>query len=133
MYRDLGGFPVTAVADPTGRNPFGAGYSTVILNADTTFRTSMPLVEVYHLWVNSQVGSAFQIWKNLLQYDNVLIGNNAWDPAQAMTLRSGDTLYFYFNQPFQTPNATNSNNPNIVAYLREPLDLWPGLIQGRRG
>jgi hypothetical protein len=128
MYKDLGGFPLNAVADPTGRNPFGSGYSTILLNADTSFRTSLPLVECYHMWVNSQVGSAFVIWRNMMMWDYVIVGNNAWDPAQPLPLRSGDTIYFYFNQPFQAQTTPSVQpNPSAVCWLREPTTLWAGL------
>lgn len=122
-YRDLGGFPIISVADPTGRNPYGTGYSTCIVNADTTFKTNLPLVEIYHMWVDAYTGSSFQVWKNALQWDNVLIGANAWDPSQALPIRSGDTIYFYFNQPFEPgqTNPYNNNNPLINVFLRQPL------------
>jgi hypothetical protein len=114
-YRDLGGFPITAIADPDGRNPFGAGLATCVINADTTFRSAIPLAEIYHVWVNSSPGAAFQVWRNQLQWDNVLVGNNAWDPSNPMPLRSGDSVFFYFNRP-----VTVMPLPRIVVWLREP-------------
>jgi hypothetical protein len=122
-YRDLGGFPITSVVDPTGRNPYGPNtYATMVIDADTTFKTNITLTEVYHVWVSAAVGSSFQIWRNTLQWDNVLVGANAWDPSQPLPIRSGDVIYFYFNQPFST--ATNANNPTAVVYIREPLAYY---------
>lgn len=115
-YQDLGGFPLTAVADPTGRNPFGAGYQTILVDADTTFKTQIPLAEVYHLFINAPAQASFQVWKNQLPWDNVLIGANAWDPSIPMPLRSGDTIYFFFNLPFAVASAVTA-----AVYIREPF------------
>jgi hypothetical protein len=115
-YRNLGGFPLTAVADPDGRNPFGSGFATIIIDTMAAFRADVALAELYHVVITGQAGSVFQIYLNRLLWDYVLVGSNGWDPAQPMPCRSGDKIYFYFNQPFaQLPV------PTCVAWFRQPL------------
>jgi hypothetical protein len=117
-YRDLGAYPIQSVQDPNGANPFGPNtYCTALVTADTTFHTNIPLTEIYHIWISSSPGTAFQVFKNQFQWDYVLVGNNAWDPSIPMPVRSGDMIWFYFNQEYLAAGS----NPELVVYLREPL------------
>jgi len=115
-YRDLGGFPFTPITDPTGRHPFYPNTgATVQVNADDTFKTAIALAELYHMYIGGASSVPFQIWRNQLQWDYVLVGANAWDPSQPLPLRSGDTIWIYFD----TTNLTLVTT--VVAWLREPL------------
>jgi hypothetical protein len=117
-YADLGGFqlPAATTANATTglANPFGSGYALMTLTADITFHLDVALAELYHMYVNAPPGTAFQIYKNQLQWDYVLVGVNAWDPAQPMPIRPGDTVTMFFNQ-VATSNITGT------AWLRQPL------------
>lgn len=69
--------------------------------------------EVYHIAVQGPTGSKFQIWIDTTFYDNVARGDiNSWDPAQPMHVRSGDTIYFYYN-------VATTPAPKATLYFRE--------------
>jgi hypothetical protein len=113
-YFPLGGRPVTAVPDMTGRNP---GNWTAMLDGKL-INVSHPVYELYHWFIQSPtlagVPTTATVLINLYQWDVTLVGQaNSWDPAQPLLMTPGDTLYVMFNVP-----TTMTPAPTVVGWFR---------------
>lgn len=116
-YFPLGGRPVVAAKDTTGRNPgnWTATISHEIINV------TVPVFEMYHLYIQSPtlVGqlTIAQVLHNQYFWDVTLIGQyNSWDPAQPLLMTPGDDVIVLFNVPTTTTPA-----PQVVGWFRQPL------------
>jgi hypothetical protein len=116
-YQTLGGRPVTATLDETGRNP--GNWTAQITESD--FNANVDPYEVYHIYIATTqmlqfsatpITGQFQVWINGLPWDNVpYSANNSWDPSQPMILHPGDEVDFFFS--FGTGQA-----PIVTVWLR---------------
>jgi hypothetical protein len=103
VMQSLGGRPITATLDETGRNP--GNWTIQVTEAD--FNINVPQFEVYHIYVSTTqmlefltqpITGQFQVWINGLPWDNVpYSANNSWDPSQPMKLKPGDEVDFFFS------------------------------------
>jgi hypothetical protein len=115
-YRDLGPTQlVTATPDTTGRNK---GNWTVQVDPQT-LNCKVALAQVYQISIDGPVGSSFTLYKNTVRWNAVLQGwANAWDPANPLYIRPGDTLFFFWTAP-----VTQSPAPTVVCWLHYDTDL----------
>lgn len=109
MSLDLGTRIARGTADPS--NPQGAGFWTVSF---TPRVLAIPMdFEVYHIALKGPIGSQFQIFLDSSFYDNVIRGDvNSWDPNQAMYVRRGQTIFFYWN-------TAAAPAPNVTIFCRQ--------------
>jgi hypothetical protein len=115
-YVDLGPRgAVTGQPDNTGNNP---GNWTVTFDP-ATLNFTLPFVEIYHIVISGAAGSSFTLWIDVHQWDGNQQGFiNSWDPAQPITIRPGQYVYFYWSDP-----VTDNNPPTVTIWMRYDQDI----------
>lgn len=96
-------------------NPFfTGGWAVTFSPADLAVKEGF---EIYHIAVRGPQASQMQFYVDETFYDITVRGDiNSWDPAQAMYVRPGQTLYFYWN--------TNTGSaPTVTLFPRQPSPL----------
>jgi hypothetical protein len=106
----LGQVPKKGALDPN--NPVLPGGWTIAFDPeDIGIRVES---EIYHIAIKGPAGSAFEVFKDTTFYDAVARGDkNSWDPAQAMAVQPGSTIFFYYN-------SAASPAPMATLFFREP-------------
>jgi len=72
------------------------------------------ICECYHIAIRGPSGSYFEIWLDDTFYSIAARGDkNDWDPNQPMTIRPGQTIYFYWS-------VAAGAAPRVTIFLRQP-------------
>lgn len=102
-----------AVLDHQSRNPYGEGLWSIEFTP-AILAISSASVEVYHMSVRGPTGSSMDVYVNQTFYDTTVRGDiNSWDANNALFLRGGESLIFYWNS-----SATPA--PKVSIWLRTP-------------
>lgn len=111
-YIDLGARSATGSLDTTGRN---SGNWTVIFDPPTININVLPQFEMYKITVqNGAPGATFNIYRDLVLWDlSVYAPLNSWDPTNALILRPGQYLYFFYSDL-----ASDGFQPFITCHFR---------------
>jgi hypothetical protein len=115
-YRTLGSRTATGAADTTGRN---TGNWTVTFDPNL-LNVQVTEFEVYKIVVTGAATSAtFNVYLDGQLWDtSVYATNNSWDPVQAMPVRAGQAIYFFYSSA-----ATDGDMPSITIWLRYDVSL----------
>jgi hypothetical protein len=109
---NLGNRSAQGVLDPL--NPKGVGFWTVKFDPKDLPADQF---EVYHIALTGP-GGYFFVYIDTAFYSTSPRGDvNEYDPKQAMPVRPGQTIYFYWNNAIATPR------PEVWIYLRTPQIL----------
>jgi hypothetical protein len=95
--------------DSQGMN---SGNWTVEIGPKET-HTQMPFYEVYKAVFRGAVGSTLTWYVEQMQWETRTAANDVWDPNQALLLRQGETMYFYWNTPH-----TQGPAPSVTVWMR---------------
>jgi hypothetical protein len=111
-YQNLGRKgPIVGAVDTSGLNPgnWTIAFSPAILNF------TVPEVIVYKLQVSGALGSSFDIYIDLDQWDvNIFGTQNSWhDENDNLLVRVGQTLYLMYSDP-----TSDGTPPTATCFLR---------------
>jgi hypothetical protein len=112
-YIDLGARgPVKGVLDTTGRNK---NNWTVTFPPELININVLPQFELYKLIVTGGApGATFNVYRDLDQWDTAVYAvNNSWDPVNALPMRPGQYLYFFYSDL-----QSDGFQPIITAHFR---------------
>lgn len=114
-YVELGARTKVGAADQTGNNK---GNWTVVFD-QAALNTNMPFFEVYKVVIHGADNSTMDwyveqhIWETTVAADL-----NAWDPAQPLSVRAGQTIYMYWSDP-----VTDNTPPTATIWLRYDQEI----------
>lgn len=114
-YVELGARTKVGEADKTGNNK---GNWTVVFD-QAALNTNMPFFEVYKVVIRGADNSTMNwyveqnIWETTVAADL-----NAWDPAQPLSVRAGQTIYMYWSDP-----VTDNTPPTATIWLRYDQEI----------
>lgn len=93
-------------------NPFGTTRWSVVFDPATL---ELPAeFDVYHISLNGPAPSTAQWFIDTTFYSNIARGDiNDWDPSQVAFIRSGQTLYFYWD-------SGTAPAPVVTLFCRQP-------------
>jgi hypothetical protein len=110
--------PVKGLPDTSGQNP---GNWTIAFTPDI-INVNLSQFEVYHMKIAGAVNTSVRLSVDLAQWDIATYGTlNAWDPAQPLIMRPGETLYYFYSDP-----VSDGTPPTATIWLRYD----PAIAQG---
>jgi len=120
-YRDLGPTALLkATIDKTLRNP---GNWTIVAGPQA-LNCKVAQAEVYQISIDGPVGSSLVLYRNTVRWNVVLQGwANTYDPTQALYIRPGDSLYFFWS-------SIAAPTPTATVWLRYDTDLLENKMSG---
>lgn len=108
----LGSRQATGYSDTSGQNPFGSGYWTARFRVEELPPEDF---EMFHAAVRGP-GGYFLVYIDTAFYSTADRGDiNEFDPQQAMYVRRGQELFFYWSVP-----SSQGSAPQVWIYLRTP-------------
>lgn len=115
-YRDLGPSQLlTATLDTTLNNP---GNWTIVADPQH-LNSKVAQAEIYQIGIDGPIGSSFRLFRNTHLWNAVNQGwQNSYDPQQALIIRPGDTLFFYWSM-----GPPNLPVPTAKLWIRFDTDL----------
>ena len=110
-FVDLGSRTVRGALDTTGRN---IGNWTVTFDP-ATISIQQNMFECYKMIVTGASPSAtFSVYRDNVLWDLAVYGSaNSWDPTNALFLRPGQYVYFFYSTP-----ATDGFMPSVTMHFR---------------
>lgn len=110
-YVDLGSRTVLGQPDTTGRNP---GKWTVTFDP-ATVAIYQPMFECYKMIVTGASPTAtFNIYRDATLWDLAVYGAaNSWDPVNALSLRPGEYVFFFYSSP-----SSDGFQPAVTMHFR---------------
>lgn len=116
--KPLGHRIATAVADTTGNN---TGQWTVAFDP-AAMSIHWTMYEVYKIVININQSAgvvSFTVFIGQAQYEGFQSSTIAtWSDVQPMPVDSGETLYFYFNEP-----SSDGTPPTVTIWIQVDLDI----------
>jgi hypothetical protein len=116
MATDLGSRAAAVAKDSSSINPYGNGFWVGKIDGKI-WGSVPPVFEVYHISLKGPTGSSLEVWIDQEFYSTTPRGDiNEWDPKQAMIMRSGQVLYFFWNSSAAPVSGTT---PLVLVRIRE--------------
>lgn len=100
-----------AVTSNDNTNPYGNGFWAVTFDPATLGQGANDF-EIYHMSLMGPTGSSVSVYVNQTFYDVTVRGDsNSWDANQALYMRGGQSLIFYWN-------SAGTPHPKVTVWLR---------------